>query len=409
MKRFVLFLVCSLFSFCIAFSENDDDNSLEIEDFAEIVNFEKEANNNSLNPTDKTGMESDAMVLASKLGIGWNLGNSLEACSKTASASETMWGNPKTTKAFIDSVKASGFTSVRIPCAWSGYIEDQTTYKISDTWLARVKEVVDYCVSNEMHAIINIHWDGGWLEENPTYAKQKEVNKKQKALWEQIAIYFRDYDEYLLFAGTNEVHVGYGNPTNEYIEVQHSYNQTFADAVRSTGGKNIWRNLIVQAYNTNIDHAVRYLKMPTDMVENRLMAEVHYYDPWDFCGDVNGNIYLWGKDYAGEGISTWGQESGVNEKFSSMKTNFIDKGIPVILGEYGAIWRRIPNETEQQKHNQARNYYLNYITSKALEYGLVPYYWDNGGTRRNGFGLFDRRTGAKVHADAIEAITSAKK
>src|SRR5690606_14500704 len=148
--------------------------------------------------------------------------------------------------------------------------------------LERVKEVVDYCVDNNMYVVLNIHWDGGWLEENPTSSAQAAVNLKQKALWEQIAVYFRDYDEHLIFAGTNEVHADYGTPTNEHITVQLSYNQTFVNAVRSTGGRNAYRNLAVQSYNTNIQQAVNYLVMPQDVATKRLMAEVHYYDPFDF-------------------------------------------------------------------------------------------------------------------------------
>jgi endoglucanase len=134
-----------------------------------------------------------------------------------------------------------------------------------------------------MYVIINAHWDGGWLENNPTFAKQDEVNAKQKAIWEQIGDYFRDYDEHLLFAGTNEVHSD-TNPTAENLEVQRSFNQTFVDAIRSTGGKNSFRNIIIQSYSTNIDYAVNNLVVSTDSTDNRVMVEVHYYDPWDFCG-----------------------------------------------------------------------------------------------------------------------------
>ena len=346
------------------------------------------------------GMMSDALVLAKKMTLGWNLGNSLEA-----SGGETAWGNPKTTKALIDAVKVAGFNAVRIPCAWNSYIEDQTTYKIKVSWLARVKEVVDYCVDNNMYAILNIHWDGGWLEENPTYAKQVTVNAEQKALWEQIANYFKDYDEHLLFAGTNEVHVGYGTPTTENITVQLSYNQTFVNAVRSTGGNNAYRNLIVQAYNTNIDLAVSSLKMATDNIANRLMAEVHYYDPWDFCGDAAGTIYFWGADYKQYGsVSTWGQESYVDQQFAKMKTNFVNKGIPVILGEYGAIRRLSLTGDALTHHLDSRAFYLKYVTQQAKNYGLVPFYWDNGGLGDKSFGIFNRSTGAVADDKAYNAL-----
>lgn len=362
----------------------------------------------SLNiPSDKTGMNSDALVLAPKMKVGWNLGNSLEACNAT-SANETMWGNPKTTKQLIDGVKAAGFKTVRIPCAWSGYIVNHETYKIDDAWLSRVKEVVDYCVENDMYAIVNIHWDGGWRDENPVKDKQEEINKKHKALWEQIAVYFRDYDEHLLFAGTNEITSSSENPTAENIEVQLSFNQVFVNAVRSTGGHNAWRNLIVQAYNTNINQAVQYLKMPIDPTPDRLMVEVHYYDPWEFCLKEDGYTYLWGSEFAGNpNAATLGMEDWVDEQFLKMKTNFVDKGYPVIMGEYGAHLRTDLPEIPQQNHIKSRNNYLNYVTKSALAYGLVPIYWDNGNTGHYGFGLFDRSNGNQAHSDAIQAIVSA--
>lgn len=359
-----------------------------------------------INP-DKTGMTNDALLLAAKMRLGWNLGNTMESCDAT-NAGETMWGNPMTSKKLIDAVKAGGFNVVRIPCAWSGYIEDAATYKIKESWLARVKEVVDYCVDNDMYVILNIHWDGGWLENNPTYDKQESVNVKQKALWKQIAIYFRDYDEHLLFAGTNEVHKDYNAPSKENLTVQMSYNQTFVDAVRATGGRNSWRNLVVQAYNTNIEYAVNYLKIPTDATANRLMSEVHFYDPYDFALQEDGTYKTqWGKPFVGGDVSSWGQEAWIDEAFGKMKTNFVNKGIPVVLGEYGAILRTSLSTELQAKHIEARNYYLNYVTKAAKINGLIPVYWDNGNAGDKGFALFNRSTGNQVHADALKAIVTA--
>jgi len=357
----------------------------------------------SLNiPADATGMSSNTKTLASKMYMGWNIGNSLES-----TGSETAWGNPTITKTLIDSIKAAGFNTVRLPCAWDSHLEDATTNQIKVSWLARVKEVVDYCYSNNMYVILNIHWDGGWLEENPTYAKQVAVNAKQKALWEQIAIYFRDYDEHLLFAGTNEVHANYGNPSTENITVQQSYNQTFVDAVRSTGGRNAYRNLIIQAYNTNIGYAASYLKVATDNIADRMMVEVHYYDPWDFCGDESASSkYLWGENYKQYGsLSTWGQESYVLTQFGLMKTNFVDKGYPVILGEYGAIRRSSIIGDALIHHLDSRAYYLRYVTEQAKRYGLVPCYWDNGGTN-NGSAIFNRNTCGVFDRQSLDSLMS---
>lgn len=350
---------------------------------------------------DATGMTSSIQTIAHNIYAGWNLGNTLET-----PGSETGWGNPLTTQQLIDGVKAAGFNAVRIPCAWDSYVEDTLTYKIKATWLARVKQVVDYCIKDNLYVILNIHWDGGWLEDHPTYAAQEKVNLKQKAYWQQIAAYFRDYDEHLLFAGTNEVHADYNAPSAENITVQLSYNQTFVTAVRSTGGRNAYRTLIVQSYNTNIGYAVSYLKLPDDTASKRLLVEVHYYDPWDFTGDTSSAaVYLWGSPYASLGtVSTWGQEDYLKTQFASMKTNFVDKGYPVILGEFGAIRRSALTGTTLTNHLASRAYYLQYVTQYAKNYGLVPFYWDNGITGNNGFALLNRNDGSVSDSQALNAI-----
>lgn len=371
---------------------------------------------------DKTGMESDALVLAKKMYLGWNLGNALECTGTTITGSvasgETEWGNAAVTKAMIDAVKATGINAVRIPCAWNRYLESSTNYKIKDFWLARVKQVVDYCVNNGMYAILNIHWDGGWLENNPTLAKQAEVNKKQKAIWEQIAIYFRNYDEHLLFAGANEVNMGStsGNPTQDNYNVQMSYNQTFVDAVRSTGGRNAYRNLLIQAFSTDINQAVSNLKVSTDNTAKRMMVEVHYYDPWQFCGlesDANWGKYfaLWGADFhqyaTGEltgRAATFGEEDYVKAQFAKMKTNFVDKGYPVILGEFSPTRRMSLTGDALTHHLDSRAYYVKYVTEQAKNYGVVPFYWDNGGTGDKGCGIFNRSTTVAEDTKALNGL-----
>src|SRR5690606_33120968 len=157
--------------------------------------------------------------------------------------------------------------------SYSHMLENQETYKIRDDWKLRVEEVVNYVLENDMYAMINIHWDGGWMNQ-PTYANQEEINEKLAALWNQVALHFRDYDDHLLFAGTNEVHIAnnYGTPTAENAAVQNSFNQTFVDVVRSTGGRNTYRHLVVQGYNTNIEHTVNQLTIPVDYIDDLLMV-----------------------------------------------------------------------------------------------------------------------------------------
>lgn len=355
---------------------------------------------------DNTGMDSDALTIASKIFMGWNLGNTLEAIG-----GETAWGNSKASNELIVAVKNAGFNAIRIPCAWDQYLEDETTYKIKDTWLTRVKEVVDYCVDNDIYAILNIHWDGGWLENNVTTDKQDEVDAKQAAIWKQIAKYFRDYDEHLLFAGANEPNV----ENQEQANVLNVYMQTFVDVVRATGGRNTYRNLIIPGPSTDIDKTDQMGGMPTDPTDNRLMAEVHYYTPWNFCGlteDASWGkmFYFWGANNhvtdAGDRNASWGEEATVDELFLKMKTKFVDNGIPVILGEFSATRRDLSNygTTWQEKHDDSRAWFAEYVTKQAKNNGMVPFYWDNGPTTANSCGIFDRSTGAVGDQKVLDGL-----
>lgn len=362
--------------------------------------------NTSPAEADASGMSSTALQLADKISLGWNLGNSLEAIG-----GETNWGNPKTTKALIDLVKQNGFNAIRIPTAWNQYLENSATAQIKTSWLNRVKEVVDYAIANDMYVIINIHWDGGWLENNITTAKQDEVNAKQKAFWEQIATYFRDYDEHLIFASANEPHVG--NATE--MAVLKSYHQTFIDAVRSTGGRNSYRNLVIQGPSTDIEKTNNLMtSLPTDWVPDCLMAEVHFYTPWNFAGLTRDEswgkmFYYWGSGNHSttdpERNPSWGEEETVDALFALMKNQFVDKGIPVVLGEFGAIRRSNLTGEALSKHLESRAYYLSYVTRKAKENGLIPFYWDNGVTGNHGFALFNRNTNTVSDQQALNALT----
>ena len=363
---------------------------------------------------DASGMRDlTALDFSRLMGAGWNLGNSLEAISVNNgiySGNETSWGNPVVTKELIDSVKAAGFTTVRIPVSWSNHMDATDDYKIDDSWKERVARVVQYVLDDDMYAIINIHWDGGWMN-HPDDDHQDSINGKLKAMWKQIAVYFRNDGDHLLFAGTNEVHVenNYDAPTAENAAVQNSLNQTFVNAVRSTGGKNIYRQLIIQSYNTNAQYAVSDLVMPKDPTDNRLMVEIHFYDPYDFAlQEDDGYKTQWGKPFTGGDVSSWGQEDWVDEMFGHLKTTFVDKGIPVIMGEFGALLRTGLGDREAN-HIKARNYYLNDVAKTAVADGIVPVYWDNGVTGNNGFGLFDRSDGRVIHQDAVAAIISALK
>ncbi|WP_281324502.1 cellulase family glycosylhydrolase [Flavobacterium sp. IMCC34518] len=352
---------------------------------------------------DATGMGSTAVALAAKMKLGWNIGNTLEATP----GSETAWGNPKVTKALIDLVKANGFNAIRIPCSWNQYANAKTA-QINATWLARVKEVVQYCVDNDMYVIVNIHWDGGWLEENCTEAKKVENNAKQKAFWEQIATQLRGFDEHLLFASANEPKV----EDATQMAVLMSYHQTFIDAVRSTGGKNAYRTLIVQGPATDIDKTNKLMTtLPTDKVANRMMAEIHFY-PYQFT--LMTKDETWGKMFYYWGAAnhsstdtdhnpTWGEEADIDKFFLSMKTKFVDKGIPVVLGEFGAIRRDLTGDA-LTLHLKSRADFLKYVVKQAKANGLLPFYWDAGFMGVNTMTLFNRTNNTVYDQQALTAL-----
>ncbi|WP_207802029.1 cellulase family glycosylhydrolase [Flavobacterium aquariorum] len=361
--------------------------------------------NYNTNPiaADATGMASNAVELAAKIKLGWNIGNTLEA-----TGGETNWGNPKVSKELIDLVKANGFNAIRIPCSWDQNLVSSTTGQISTEWMNRVKEVVQYCVDNDMYVIVNIHWDGGWLENNCTEEKKEANNAKQKAFWEQIATNFRDFDEHLLFASANEPNVD----NAAQMAVLTSYHQTFIDAVRSTGGKNAFRTLIVQGPSTDIEKTNKLMTaLPTDKVANRMMAEIHFY-PYQFSLMTKDEswgkmFYYWG---AGNHSTTdtdhnptWGEEADLDKFFLSMKTQFVDKGIPVVLGEFGAIRRDLTGDA-LALHLKSRADYLKNVVKKARANGLLPFYWDAGFMGVNTMTLFNRTNNTIYDAQALTAL-----
>jgi endoglucanase len=334
-----------------------------------------------------------SVALSKEMSPGWNLGNTLDALPD-----ETSWGNPRASQELFDAVKAAGFKSVRIPVAWGSHTGSDD--EIRSRWMERVTEVVNYARKAGLYVVLNEHWDGGW--QKPTAANQAEVNARLTRLWTQIALNFKDYDDHLLFAGTNEIHIDgeYGPPTPENAAAQNSFNQTFVDAVRATGGNNARRVLVVQGYNTNIDHTVASVVIPHDTVANRLMMEVHFYDPYNFSLNDKSKIWQWGKLTTDpKSAEAWADEAYVDKQFEKMKMNFVDKGVGVILGEYCAIMR-----SEYQGAERQRVYWAIYVTKSARQHGLVPFYWDSGSTANHAAGLFFRRTGEQAYPYLVDAI-----
>lgn len=310
-----------------------------------------------------------------EMGVGWNLGNTLEACGDWISGSsvenyETAWGNPVTKKEMIDGIADAGFRSVRIPVAWSNMMA--ADYTIDSSLIARVKEVTDYVLDNDMYAIINIHWDGGWISKADE--DHDGTMEKYKAIWNQVAGEFSGYSDKLIFESLNEEGV-YENTWNRYSNtgdkekafgLLNELNQTFVDLVRGSGGNNEKRHLLIAGYATDVDLTCDpAFKMPADP-QNRCAVSVHYYTPSTFA------ILTEDADW-GQARSTWGspkEQNELNGYMDKLKTTFVDQGVPVIIGEFGT--------TTTNKDPESVRLYLRSVAQAAYERGMCPVLWDNG-------------------------------
>lgn len=344
--------------------------------------------------------------LLATIPIGWNLGNSLDAPEN-----ETAWGNPPVTRELLEAVAKAGFGLVRIPVTWTLHTGPAPDFVIDPTWLARVAEVVDYARDAGLYAIINVHHDGAdgftqveWLRLTDekgalSAATDAAVQARFVAVWRQIAAKFAGYGEELLFESMNEIHEGYGKPEPRYFELVNHYNQLFVELVRASGGNNAQRHLVVPGYNTNIDHTLAGFELPKDPTSGRLIVSAHYYDPYLFALQAKTNT--WGR--AAPNNDGWGQEDFVVQQFDKLKTRFIDQGVPVILGEYGAC--------HQEAFADYRRYYVEYVTKAAVDRVIVPVFWDNGAEGSGGekFGLFNRKTYEPLHPALLDAMMRAAK
>jgi len=342
--------------------------------------------------------------LFAKAKFGWNLGNSLDVPE-----GETAWGNPRATQELMNAVAKAGFGIVRIPVTWSKHMGAAPDFAIDSAYFARVSEVVGYAHTAGLYAVVNVHHDGAdnfkgveWITLNDEQGKTSDENNaavraRFGTVWTQIAKYFANYGEELLFESMNEIHDGYGAPDPRHFAFITELNQTFVSTVRGTGGNNAKRNLIVPGYNTNIDHTLKGFTLPTDPTPNRIAVSVHYYDPYLFALQAKTNT--WGK--GSPSPDNWGQEDFVVTQFDKLKSTFIDKGIPVFLGEYGA--------THQADYADYQRYYVEYVTKAAVDRGILPVYWDNGGSGSGGekFGLMDRNANSALHPKLLEALRRA--
>ena len=311
---------------------------------------EAEAVDNGVMREGLTALEATRLM-----GNGINLGNTLEACdnnvgikTNTPLSYETHWGQPKTTQAMIDGMKAAGFDTIRIPVAWMTNATHlyEGDYTIDADYMDRVEEVVRYARKAGMYVIINDHWDGGWYgmfgsESAETRALAMEA---YKGMWQQIAERFRDYSDYLIFESANEELGGRFDENSplycsdsvvtyltddERYALTNEINQTFVDVVRATGGNNATRFLLIAGYSTDIDKTCDdRFQMPKDTADSKLMVSVHYYDPWSYCGASSAvSATKWGK------VSDY---EYMDQQLAKM-TKFTEAGYGVVIGEYGAL------------------------------------------------------------------------
>lgn len=311
---------------------------------------EAEAVDNGVMREGLTALEATRLM-----GNGINLGNTLEACdnnvgikTNTPLSYETHWGQPKTTQAMIDGMKAAGFDTIRIPVAWMTNATHlyEGDYTIDADYMDRVEEVVRYARKAGMYVIVNDHWDGGWYgmfgsESAETRALAMEA---YKGMWQQIAERFRDYSDYLIFESANEELGGRFDENSplycsdsvvtyltddERYALTNEINQTFVDVVRATGGNNATRFLLIAGYGTNIDQTCDdRFQMPKDTAVSKLMVSVHYYDPWSYCGASSAaSATKWGK------VSDY---EYMDQQLAKM-TKFTEAGYGVVIGEYGAL------------------------------------------------------------------------
>ena len=368
-------------------------------------------------PPDPSPSDNDAWKMAEWTGLGWNMGNHFDgyyngswAGDKEGYPDETVWQpGGKATQATFDGVKAAGFTSVRIPVSWLKMIGPAPDYKIDETWLNRVYEVAQMASNAGLKVIVNTHHDENhgadndyqWLDiKNAANnaALNTQIKAEIKAVWTQIAEKFKDCDDWLILESFNELNDGgwgwsaefQANPAKQ-CNILNEWNQVFVDAVRATGGNNATRWLGVPTYAANPSFE-KHFTMPEDPAGKTMLA-VHFYDPSEYTiGDKQWSD--WGHTGAAGKKESWGDEDHVRDVFGNLCTKYVEKGIPVYLGEFGCSMRA-QSDTRAWKFYL---YYMEYIVKAAKTYGLSCYLWDNGatGTGKEQHGYINHGTGGYI-------------
>ena len=324
----------------------------------------------------RTSMREDYTTaeLVSDMGLGINLGNTLEACGDwiqgdSVTSYETAWGSPVVTEEMIAGYAKAGFQTVRIPVAWSNLMEED--YTIAPELLERVETVVQYVLDNDMYAIVNLHWDGGWIAGFST--DFDTCMEKYTRIWEQVTDTFQDYGDHLILESLNEEgcfddlwnrYSGSDSGKAEAYGIVNDINQAFVDLVRNSGGNNARRHLLIAGYATDVDLTCdEAFRMPEDPA-GRCAVSVHYYSPATFC--ILEEDADWGK-----ARSRWGsprEQRVLESDMDKLKETFVDKGVPVIIGEYGCAVRN--------KEEESVKLFLSSVAGAARSRGMCPVLWD---------------------------------
>lgn len=349
-------------------------------------------------------VESDPIQFALSMGIGWNLGNQMDA-HLNGEANETCWGNKEATEYTFKALKKAGFRTVRIPVTWMGHIGGAPAYTLEKNWLNRVAELVEMAKKNDLRVIINIHHDGmgaadtpskgaHWLDLPAAVAseeKNQEIKQKLTMVWLQIGQRFQNEGEYLIFETLNEIQDGnWGNlekmdrPADQF-RVLNEWNQVCVNAIRAAGGQNETRFIGVPGYVANPDLTVNNLVLPEDVVEGRIMVAVHSYDPWDYAGSAK--YQEWG--HTGKDVVPGADENTYVAMLNRLYNMYVRRGVPVYFGEFGSVHR-------SNKEDEAfRLYYFRYVCKAMRERKMAAVYWDNGnaGAGEECFGIMNHATG----------------
>jgi len=350
--------------------------------------------------------DNEAMAFVKKMGIGWNLGNTFDANddnwgSRDELMMEKAWVGVLTKPEMIQDVHAAGFNTLRLPVSWHNHV-DKETFEISEKWLDRVQEVVDYAINDGMYVILNTHHDVYPEFYYPSNEHYETSSKYIKSIWTQLSERFKDYDEHLIFESMNEPRLkGHANEWSfsasnadcmEAADCINRLNQLFVDTVRASGGNNENRYLMVPGYAAAPENALGdWFVLPKDTADNKIIVSVHAYTPYAFALQDGGTDTF--------EITNAAQTSEIIRFVSNLYKKFVVNGIPVVIGEYGA---RAKNDNLQSRVNYAAFY-----ACVASSRNIPCVWWDNHGFKGSGelFGIYDRRALEFRYPEIVEALT----